>query len=214
MQILFTTPCRPIFDASMPTSSGLCLNDILAKGSNDMNQLLLIFLRWRIRTHAHHTDLQTMYNKVGLKPEHWCYQLYYYHDSLDPDIEPRIKVNKTLTYGVRSSGNQAERAVQKTAEMQKLEFPRENEVINDDTYVDEAKCTMVKDVDAALVEPMDLMMDLGDDDQHDGMVDVRKNGMVVSPKLLEEDKLFCMRYTDTSRSCFSLLNKCSHMSSY
>ena len=73
-----------------------------------------------------------MYNKVGLKPEHWCYQLYYYHDSLDPDIDPRIKVNRTLTYGVRSSGNQAERAVRKTAEMQKLEFPRENDVINDD----------------------------------------------------------------------------------
>ena len=132
-----TTPCRPVFDASMPTSSGLCLNDILAKGSNNMNQLLLIFLRWRMRTHAYHTDLQTMYNRVGLKREHWCYQLYYYHDSLDPDIEPRIKVNKTLTYGVKSSGNQAERAIRKTADMQKLEFPREGDVINDDTYVDD-----------------------------------------------------------------------------
>ena len=29
-----TTPCRPVFDASQPTSSGFSLNDIVAKGKN------------------------------------------------------------------------------------------------------------------------------------------------------------------------------------
>ncbi len=132
-----STPCRPVNDASLPTASGVCINDLLAKGSNNMNQLLLIFLRWRFFRFSYHTDIQTMYNRVNLMPEHWCYQLYYYHETLDPDIEPRIKVTKTLTYGLKSSGNQAERAIRLAADLQKNEFPREAEVINNDTYVDD-----------------------------------------------------------------------------
>ena len=126
-----------VVDASIPTSSGLSLNDILAKGKNNMNQLLQIFLRWRIRNYGYHTDFQNMYNRVGLKTEHWCYQLYYFHEDLDPCIEPLRKVFKTLIYGVKSSGNQAERAIRETANLQKVEYPRECEVINNDTYVDD-----------------------------------------------------------------------------
>ena len=42
-----STPCRVVFDASMPTASGFSLNDILAKGRNNMNRLVDIFVRWR-----------------------------------------------------------------------------------------------------------------------------------------------------------------------
>ena len=73
-----------------------------------------------------------MYNRVALRLEHWCYQLYYYHDRLDPTIEPSIKVIKSLTYGLVSSGNQAERGIRLAAELQKDSFPREAEVVNDD----------------------------------------------------------------------------------
>ena len=132
-----STPCRPVFDASMPTSSGFSMNDILPKGKNNMNRLLSIFLRWRIRKKAYHTDFQTMYNKVLLSVEHWCYQLYLFNNDLDPDVEPSIKVIKTLIYGVKSSGNQAERGIRETANLQKLEYPRQHEVINEDVYVDD-----------------------------------------------------------------------------
>ena len=114
-----STPCRPVNDASLPTESGVCINDLLAKGSNNMNQLLIVFLRWRFWSHVYHTDIQTMYNRVSLRPEHWCYQLYYYHESLDPDVEPLIKVIKTLTYGLKSSGNQAERGIRLAADLQR-----------------------------------------------------------------------------------------------
>ena len=132
-----STPCRPVFDASQPTRSGYSLNDLLAKGKNNMNQLLQIFIRWRIRTCAYHTDFMTMYNKVFLEKEHWCYQLYYFHNSLDPNVEPLIKVVKTLIYGVKSSGNQAERGIRETARLQKIEYPKQHEVVNDDVYVDD-----------------------------------------------------------------------------
>ena len=62
-----STPCRPIFDASHPTSMGISINDILAKGRNNMNKLLEVEIRWMIRC-AYHTDLQNMYNRVLLEP--------------------------------------------------------------------------------------------------------------------------------------------------
>ena len=39
-----STPCRIVFNASMPTQSGFSLNDLLAKGSNNMNKLVEILL--------------------------------------------------------------------------------------------------------------------------------------------------------------------------
>ena len=43
---------------------------------------------------------------------------------------------KTLIYGVKPSGNQAERALREKSNQQKIEFPRQNEIINKDVYVD------------------------------------------------------------------------------
>ena len=132
-----TTPCRPVFDATVPTETGFGLNDILAKGSNNMNNIVRIFIRWAIRTCGYHTDIQKMYNTIKLHEDHWNYQLYLWHDSLNPDSDPRIKVIKTSIYGVTPSGNQAERAMRETANMQKDAYPRQAEVVNDDFYVDD-----------------------------------------------------------------------------
>ena len=52
-----------------------------------------------------------MYNTVKLAEEDWCYQLYLWSEGLRVTEEPFIKVIKTLIYGVKSSGNQAEREV-------------------------------------------------------------------------------------------------------
>ena len=47
------------------------------------------------------------------------------------------EVIKTLIYGVKSSGNQAERGIRETANLQKSKYPRQNEVVNKDIYVDD-----------------------------------------------------------------------------
>ena len=41
-----------------------------------------------------------------------------------------------MIYGVKSSGNQAERGLRQTAELQETTYPHENEVIRNDIYVD------------------------------------------------------------------------------
>ena len=132
-----TTPCRPVFDATVPTETGLGLNHIVAKGSNNMNFLVQVFIRWAIRRCGFHTDIQKMYNTIKLHEDHWNYQLYLWQKDLDPSLEPKIKVIKTLIYGVKPSGNQAERALREAANMQKDAYPRQAEIVNDDFYVDD-----------------------------------------------------------------------------
>ena len=102
-----STPCRMVFHGSMPTETNLSINDILAKGTNNMNKLVEIMIRWFIRRFGIHTDVSKMYNTLKSKDIHWMYQLYLWHDDLDPEKEPFVKVVKTAMYGVKSSGNQA-----------------------------------------------------------------------------------------------------------
>ena len=71
-----STPCRIVFNASLPTETGLSLNDILAKGRNNMNLLVEIFIRWRSHAFAFHSDIQKMYNTVKLREDDWNLQRY------------------------------------------------------------------------------------------------------------------------------------------
>ena len=56
---------------------------------------------------------------------------------LEPSKVPDEKVIKTLIYGVRSSGNQAETGLRKTADISKNEYPEVCEIIHKDIYVDD-----------------------------------------------------------------------------
>ena len=132
-----STPVRPVFDASHPTDTGNSLNDIIAKGRNNMNFLVQIFIRWLTRRCGFHTDVQKMYNSVRLAKEHRCYQLCLYHPDLTPGAKPIVYVIDTLIYGVKSSGNQAERAIREIARLSSEDFPRQNQIVQNDIYVDD-----------------------------------------------------------------------------
>ena len=132
-----STPTRMVFDASLGTSNGCSLNTLLAKGSNSLNKLVEIMIRWLTQVHAFHTDVSKMYNRVALDPEHWRYQLYFWSEGLELGVEPFLKVIMTLIYGVRPSGNLAQCALRRTAELCAEEFPRALNPILKDTYMDD-----------------------------------------------------------------------------
>ena len=132
-----TTPVRIVFDASMITASGYSLNDILAKGANNLNKLLEIWLRWRMHPFAYHNDINKMYNCLQLVMEDWCLQRYWFEPSLDLGKEALEKVIVTAIYGVISSGNQAQVALRKIAEAFKSLYPEVYEVVRKDYYVDD-----------------------------------------------------------------------------
>ncbi|XP_066928739.1 uncharacterized protein [Clytia hemisphaerica] len=69
-----STPCRVVFDASTKTESGCSLNSIIAKGRNNMNKLMEIFVRWRGHQIGIHTDVAKMYNSIKLDQSHCCLQ--------------------------------------------------------------------------------------------------------------------------------------------
>ena len=112
-----STPCRVAFDASHP-------DDILAKGKNNMKKLVEIVIRWSIHKIGYHTDIKKMYNSVKLVEDDWCLQRRIWQKDLDPRKLPEEKVIKTLVYGVKSSGNQAERGLRETARLSAEEYPK------------------------------------------------------------------------------------------
>ena len=61
-----STPCQLVFDASQISNTGYSLNDVLAKGRNNMNKFVEIVIRWYIHKVAFHTDIQKMYNSIKL----------------------------------------------------------------------------------------------------------------------------------------------------
>ena len=132
-----STSTRLVFDASRKPPEGCALNDILPKGVNGMNKLVEILIRWSVHRCAFHCDIQKMYNTIRLDKAHWCYQLYLWSENLELDQEPRWKVIKTLIYGVVSSGNQAEYALRKTAQLNESKYPRASEIIHKCAYVDD-----------------------------------------------------------------------------
>ena len=132
-----STPCRLVFDASASPLGKCSLNSLLAKGTNNLNSLVMIMIRWLCSTHAFHTDISKMYNTVWLDKAHWRYQLYFWEDELKLGVAPRLKVIKTAIYGVRSSGNVAESGIRKTAELTKTQYPRAYDVMLEDLYVDD-----------------------------------------------------------------------------
>ena len=132
-----STPCRLVFDASASPQGQCSLNSLLCKGRNNLNNLVMIMIRWVCCPFAFHTDISKMYNTIYLDRKHWRYQLYFWEGELKVGIAPRIKVIKTNIYGIRSSGNLAEYALRKTAELTKVEYPLAYDVIINDIYVDD-----------------------------------------------------------------------------
>ena len=134
-----TTQCRVVFDLSAVTETGLSLNDITPKGINQINNLVVVFTRWRMGLECMHTDITAMYPTLQVEPEYWGLQKYLWSEGLEPGVEPVIKVFMRVIFGGKSSGNLAIGGVRKIAftEFVKKHFPRAVKVLLEDIYVDD-----------------------------------------------------------------------------
>ena len=132
-----STPCRVVYDASQATSSGYSLNDLLAKGRNNLNKLQEIVVQWTMRRVAIHTDIKKMYNTIKLQEKDWCFQRHIWQNELDPNEIPEEKIIKTLIYGVKSAGNQAEYGLRQVAELSRSQYPEVDKIVKEDIYVDD-----------------------------------------------------------------------------
>jgi hypothetical protein len=101
-----STPVRMVFDASSRTPGGESLNDVLAKGSNTLGNLLSILLRFRLKRSAFSADVSMAYNGISMDIEHIAYQKFYWREDMKECNPLLLYVVLTLIYGIRSAGNQ------------------------------------------------------------------------------------------------------------
>ena len=102
-----------------------------------MNKFVEIVIRGYIHNVAFHTVIQKMYNSIKLHEQNWCLQGYIWQHDLDPTKILEEKVIKILIYEVKFSGSQVEHALRETAEVPQAEYPKVNEIVKSDIYVDD-----------------------------------------------------------------------------
>lgn len=116
-----STPLRIVFNSSA-NHMGQCLNDWWAKGPDVVNNLCGVLLRFRQNQVAVTGDIGKMYHSVKL-------------GSLEQHTHRFVLTS--VTFGDKCSAAIATLAMRKTAEMFKESFPRVNEIINKNSYVDD-----------------------------------------------------------------------------
>lgn len=103
-----------------------------------------------------------MYNTIQLEESNWCYQRYLWQENLDLGKPPEEKVVKTLIYGVKSSGNQAEYGLRKIAEILEEDYPEVKQIIHKDAYVDDVITGEVDNVTAHIrADQLELVLNQG-----------------------------------------------------
>lgn len=160
-----STPFRVVFNASFKTRSGESLNSCLAKGINNLPQILHLLVRFSSRKYALSADVSMAYNAVKLRPECFKFQQYLWKDNLDPDSPTKTMIVRTLIYGVRPSGNMTGAGFVKAAEYAERAHPELAEgarVIKEDTYVDDSVtgCSTLEECDMTAAA-MDKVLQLG-----------------------------------------------------
>lgn len=130
-----STKLRVVFDASLATSSGHSLNDVLMTGPKLQDDLWAILVRWRKHKIALTADVHKMYRQFWIADEHRDYQrIVWRRTPTEPIGEYRLK---TITYGTSSAPFMAVRAMQKVADDERKRYPMAALVVKRDFYMDD-----------------------------------------------------------------------------
>jgi len=127
-----STPVRIVVD---PSASGL--NQILAKGENMLSRIPEVIINFRVNTHAWCSDISKMYNMLLLQNQALPYSLFLYSEKLAEDEEPEVYCMQSAWYGVSSSGNQANIAVDRLWQEFGDKYPEAVGPLGTDRYMDD-----------------------------------------------------------------------------
>jgi len=130
-----TTKTRVVFDGSAKTSNALSLNDILQVGPTVQQDLYSLVLRFRTHQVCYTADIAKMYRQVVVHPEDRALQrILWRYSSEEPIQEYRLT---TVTYGTSSAPFLATRCLKKLADDNRCQYPRADQVLSNDFYVDD-----------------------------------------------------------------------------
>lgn len=140
-----TTKVRVVFDASMKTSSGSSLNDVLMVGPTVQSDLLSIMLRFRLQKYVMIADIAKMYRQINVDLSDVHLQRILWRSSPQEDVKSYELT--TVTYGTASAPYLATRCLNQVSIDIKESHPTESKIIEKDVYVDDL-ITGVKDVES------------------------------------------------------------------
>lgn len=130
-----TTKLRVVFDASMKSSSGLSLNDVMLKGFTVQPDLFDILCRFRIFKYVITADIEKMYRMIKINPSQRCFQNIIWRDSTDQNLKC-IEL-QTVTYGTNCAPFLATRSLVHLAREEASKFPLAAEALLNQCYVDD-----------------------------------------------------------------------------
>lgn len=130
-----STPMRLVVNSSLKYK-GKCLNDILMKGPNTLNDLFTVQLRWRCYPVAVVCDMSKMYQSVRTTKMEKHLRRVLYRD-MDPTKKIRTYGINTVTFGDSPAGTIAGTAVYETARLYEDVHPEAAKKIREDSYVDD-----------------------------------------------------------------------------
>ena len=129
-----STPVRIVFNISTKYM-GHVLNEYWAKGSDLLNSLLGVLIRFGENEVALIGDIKKMYHSVGTTQREQHTHRFLWRD-MDARKEPDTYVIQRVSVGDRPSGTIATVALRKTAELGQKKYPQEAKIIGDNTYMD------------------------------------------------------------------------------
>ncbi len=130
-----TTKTRIVFDASMKTSSGVSLNDILYKGPVIQHEMLSQLVCVRIPKYVFTADVAKMYFQIRMSQEHTKFQRIFWRESKDHEL--KVYELLRLTFGLRPAPFLATRSLQELALKYCNNMPLVKEALLNDFYVDD-----------------------------------------------------------------------------
>lgn len=128
-----STKIRVVFDGSVPTSSGLSVNDILMLGPNIQNSLFSILIRARQYKYLLTGDIEKMYRQVNVAETSRNLQLIVWRE--DESLPIKTYQLNTLTYGTTSASYLSTRCLWQAGEECGDESVKI--IIQNDFYVDD-----------------------------------------------------------------------------
>ena len=130
-----STPVRIVFHSSA-TFKGHCLNDFWYKGSDLLNNLFGVIMRFRENAVAVCADIEKMYHMVAIPLIDQHVHRFLWRN-LELERKPDTYVKTVLTFGDRPSPTMAIVALNKTAELMKDSKPKAAKSIQNNTYMDD-----------------------------------------------------------------------------
>lgn len=143
-----TAKIRVVFDGSVPTSTGVSLNQCLHAGPKLHRDVTDVLNRFRRHQVVFVADIRMMFRQTIIHPDDRQYQLIVWRE--DPRDPMEVFELKTNTYGLKSSPFVAIRSLLELASRERLNYPRASEVLEEDIYVDDI-CTGASSESEAMV---------------------------------------------------------------